>query len=81
MQNHKTDTRVEDVPKPAEPIQEIYQKEGQSGCTECQEEAGRFHPDQYPAEKHFETTEQTGKQTEKVRYRYDRRIGGWRRTY
>lgn len=81
MQNHKTDTRMEDVLKPAETIQEVSQEEGQSGCPECQEEIGRVYIDQYPAAQYFETTEQASKQIEKVRYRYDRRIGGWRRTY
>ena len=80
MQNHKTDPRVEDVPKPIEVIQASNQQTGQSGCTECQEETGRLYPDQYLDTQCFTGTE-ISSQPEKMRYRYDQRIGGWRRIY
>lgn len=81
MQNHKTDPRMEDVPKSAETIQKGSQEERQSGCTECQEETGRLYVDQHLDTQCFTGTEVPSKQTEKVRYRYDQRIGGWRRIY
>lgn len=81
MQNNKTDPRVEDVPKPIEVIQASNQQTGQSGCPECQEETGRLRIDQYLDAQCFTGTKVPGEQSEKVRFRYDRRIGGWRRTY
>lgn len=96
MQNHKTDTRMEDVPQTVETVQEnngeLLQEDGsvwgsnQYGqgmvaSGECQEETGCIHPDQHLDPQCFTVTEVPDKQTEKVRYRYDRRIGGWRRTY
>lgn len=80
MQNDKANTGMEDVPKLVETIQEVSQEKGQSGCPECQEEIGRLHLDQHLDTQCFTGPEIPSK-PEKVRYRYDQRIGGWKRVY